>query len=142
MPNTFKILSKWRNFAKSGHTDCSALGPQNETSIRTHFFAQPRCSVMISVTRLGNLLDLGNFLKPLATIILPESPTFLGNYCKGVKINHFSFEIFFGQLLLKFGDFFWSHWPRCSVMMHSDWFKNSHVTWNIQSGHFLSVNHS
>ena len=29
---------------------------------------------------------LGNFLKALATINLPKSPTFLGNFCKGVKI--------------------------------------------------------
>ena len=32
---------------------------------------------------------LGNFLKDLATINLPKSPTFLGNFCKGVKIYHF-----------------------------------------------------
>ena len=32
---------------------------------------------------------LGNFSKPLATINLPKSPTFLGNFCKGVKIYHF-----------------------------------------------------
>ena len=32
---------------------------------------------------------LGNFLKPLATINLPKSPTFLGNFCEVVKINHF-----------------------------------------------------
>ena len=36
-----------------------------------------------SVTRLGLC---GKFLKPLATIILPKSTTFLGNFCKGVKI--------------------------------------------------------
>ena len=53
---------------------------------------------------------LGNFLKPLATNNLPKSPTFLGNFCKGVKIFNFSSEIIFRQLLLKFGDFFWSHW--------------------------------
>ena len=41
----------------------------------------------------------GNFLKPLATINLPQSPSFLGNFCKGVKINQFSCEIIFGQLL-------------------------------------------
>ena len=40
-------------------------------------------SVGISVTRLGK------FLKPLATINLPISPTFLGNFWKGVKIYHF-----------------------------------------------------
>ena len=49
--------------------------------------------IIDSVTRLG---DLGSFLKPLATIRLPKSPTFLGNFCKGV---YFSIEIIFGQLL-------------------------------------------
>ena len=49
-----------------------------------------------SVTRLSDLLD--NFLKPLATINLPKSATFLGNFCKGVKINHFYSEIIFEQL--------------------------------------------
>ena len=52
-----------------------------------------------SVTRLGDFWTLGNFLKPLATINLPKSPTFLGIFCKGVKIYHFSSEIIFGQLL-------------------------------------------
>ena len=42
---------------------------------------------------------LGNFLKPLATIDLPKFPTFLGIFCKGVKIYHLSSEIIFGQLL-------------------------------------------
>ena len=46
---------------------------------------------------------LGNFSKPLATIILPKSPTLLGNFCKGVKI--LSSEVIFGQLLQAFGDF-------------------------------------
>ena len=39
-----------------------------------------------SVTRLGNYLTLGNFLKPLATINLSKSATFLGNFCTVVKI--------------------------------------------------------
>ena len=34
-----------------------------------------------------------------ATINLPKYPTFLGNFCKGVKIFNFSSEIIFGQLL-------------------------------------------
>ena len=53
-----------------------------------------------SVTRLGN------FSKPLATISLPKSLAFLGNFCKGVKVYHFSIEIIFGQLLQTFGDFY------------------------------------
>ena len=48
---------------------------------------------------------LGHFLKPLATINLPNSPTFLSIFCKVVKKYHFSSEIIFEQLLLTFGDF-------------------------------------
>ena len=48
---------------------------------------------------------LGNFSKSAATISLPKSPTFLGNYCKGVKILNFSSEIIFRQLLQTFGNF-------------------------------------
>ena len=58
-----------------------------------------------SVTRLGNFYTLSNFLKHVAKIILFESPTFLGNFCKGVKIFHFSSEIIFGHLLQTFGNF-------------------------------------
>ena len=53
-------------------------------------------------------LTLDNCLKSLATIKLPKSPTFLGNFCKGVKSYHFSSEIIFRQLLQAFGDSFWS----------------------------------
>ena len=42
---------------------------------------------------------LGNFSKPLATINLPKSLTFLGNFYKGVNIFNFPSEIIFGQLL-------------------------------------------
>ena len=63
---------------------------------------------------------LGNFLKPLAAINLPKSPTFLVNFCKGVKIYHFSSEIIFGQLLWTFGDFFWSHCLFSSFSRHID----------------------
>ena len=52
---------------------------------------------------------LGNFSQPLATFTLPKSPTFLRNFCKGVKIFNFSSEIIFGQLLQTFGDFFTGH---------------------------------
>ena len=49
---------------------------------------------------------LRNFLKTLILINLPKSSPFLGNFCKGVKIYHFSSEINFGQLLQTFCDFF------------------------------------
>ena len=50
--------------------------------------------------QIGQFIGLWTtFLKPLGAIKLPKSPTFLGNFCKGVKIDHFSSEIIFGQLL-------------------------------------------
>ena len=49
---------------------------------------------------------LVNFLNCLATIMLHKSHTFLVNFCKVVKINHFSTDIIFRQLLKTFGDFF------------------------------------
>ena len=64
-----------------------------------------------SVTRFSDLLDFGQLFKALATINLPQSPPFLGNFCKGVKIFNFYSETIFGQLLLTFGDFIWSHCP-------------------------------
>ena len=50
-----------------------------------------------SVTILCDLLHFGQLFQTL--------PTFLGNFCKGVKILHFSGEIVFGQLLSTFGNF-------------------------------------
>ena len=58
-----------------------------------------------SVTRVGDFLHFGQLYYPFATMNLPISLTFLGNFCKGVKIYHFSSEILFGQLLKTFGDF-------------------------------------
>ena len=60
-----------------------------------HFYAS---HVPYSVTRVGDFCTLGNFLKPFATMNLPKSPTFLGNFSKGAKIIHFSNEIIFGHL--------------------------------------------
>ena len=51
------------------------------------------------MTRLGDLLHFGLFTKPMATIILPKSPTFVGNFSKGLEIFHNSSEIIFGQLI-------------------------------------------
>ena len=59
------------------------------------------------MTRSGDLLDFGQLFQAFGnTIDLPKSPTFLGNFCKGVKNLSFSSEINFRQLLQTFGDFF------------------------------------
>ena len=58
--------------------------------------------VVNSVTRYGDFLDFGQFLKPLATINLPKSPTVLGNFCVCTKSFNFSSEIILG---IFYGDF-------------------------------------
>ena len=63
-----------------------------------------------SVTRLGNLMDFGQFLKPLATINLPKSPTFLGNFVKVSKSLIFVVKSFLGNFNRHFAIFYWSHW--------------------------------
>ena len=52
---------------------------------------------------------LGNHSKPVPTIILPKSPTLLGNFCKGVKIIHFSSEIIFRETFIDFWRFLFGH---------------------------------
>ena len=79
---------------------------QREHFVKKFFFNFLAQRVTNRVTRLGDFLPFGQLLKPLATINLAKSPTFLGNFCKGVKIYHFSSEINFGQLLWTFGDFY------------------------------------
>ena len=53
--------------------------------------------VLNSVTRLGDFLHFGQPFKASDSDYLPKSPTLLGNFCKGVKINFYWND--FGQLL-------------------------------------------
>ena len=66
------------------------------------------------MTRLGDLLDFGQVLKPLATINLPKSPIFLDNFCKGVKIYLFLAKSFLGNCYRHLAIFIWSHWLESS----------------------------
>ena len=61
------------------------------------------------VGQIGQFLHFGQLFKASGHNYLPQMPTLLGNFCKGVKIIHFSFEIIFGQLLQTFGNFFTGH---------------------------------
>ena len=58
-----------------------------------------------SVTRVGNLLKFGQLFKACGNKNFAQSSTFLGNFCKVVKIFNFSIKIIFGQLSQTFGDF-------------------------------------
>ena len=73
-------------------------GPQDGRA-RRKMGKEELLDTLPSVTRLGDLWPLGKILKPLATINLPKYHKFLGNFCNGVKIYHFSSEIILGQLL-------------------------------------------
>ena len=52
---------------------------------------------------------LGNFLKPLTTINLPQSPTLLDNFCKGVKILNFFQQNHFWETLIDIWERFTGH---------------------------------
>ena len=57
----------------------------------------------------------GNFLKPLATINLPKSPPFLGNFCKVSKSFIFLVKPFLGYFYRHLAIFNWSHWAGALV---------------------------
>ena len=75
---------------------------------------------MVSVTRMGDLLDFGQLFKPLAALNWPKSSTFLGNFCKGVKIYQSSSEIILGNFDRHLAIFFWSHCRHMSQRL-LDW---------------------
>ena len=83
------------------------IGPSDSCSV----FDKPKNIMQLTHCKhdWAIFCTLGNFLMPLATINLAKSPTFLGNFCKVVKIYHICSGIIFGQLLWTFGNFFWSH---------------------------------
>ena len=58
---------------------------------------------------------LGSFLKPLATINWPKYPTFLGKFCKGVKIFNFSSEIHFWATFIDIRRFLSGHTGRNQI---------------------------
>ena len=65
---------------------------------------------LTSVTRLGDFCTLGNFLKPLATINLPQSSPFLGIFVKVSKSFIFLVKSFLGNFYRHLAIFIWSHW--------------------------------
>ena len=56
-------------------------------------------TIIISVTRLGDLLHFGQLFKACGDNYFSQIAQVLGPFCKGVKIFHFSSGIIFGQFL-------------------------------------------
>ena len=100
LPNSFIIVPKWRNFAKSGHTAASVgrqLLDNPKVVLHTRIFD--------TIFGMGSVWPdraicwtLGKFLKPMATINLHKFLTFMGNFwCQNLS--------FLGNLFYTFGDF-------------------------------------
>ena len=78
-----------------------------ETHLTKHEHSINEPFVCLQCDQIGRFFALWATIQtPVATNILPKLPTLLGNFCKGVKIIHFSIAIIFGQLLQTFGDFY------------------------------------
>ena len=73
---------------------------------KTKIFLPPFILMSNSVTRLGDILDFGQVLKPLATINLPKSPTFLGNFVKVSKSIIFPVKSFLDNFYGHLANFF------------------------------------
>ena len=70
------------------------MGKLNEMTKSAYYEMKALCFFKSNLAamwpELATFWTLGNFSKPLATSYLPNSPTFLGIFCKGVKIFKFS----------------------------------------------------
>ena len=61
-----------------------------------------------------------------STINLPKAYTFLGKFCKGVQIIHFSSEIILGNFYRHLAIFIWSHWSPIPLDLHPKWMDLQH----------------
>ena len=64
------------------------------------------------MTRLGEILLFVQAFKAVGSNYLPQWPSLLGNFSKGVKIIHVSSEFIFGQLYRRFLAIFSGHTGR------------------------------
>ena len=81
------------NLQTYNETECS-IKIEPKTSF-VFYFMMFRCSNLEVWPDWAIYWTFGHFSKPLGILILPKTPTFLGNFCKGVKIFNFSSEIIF-----------------------------------------------
>ena len=79
--------------------------------------------------QIGQFIGIwATFSKPLATMSLHKSPTFFGNFCKGVKIFNFSSKIDYWTTFIDIWRLFTGHtgWHQVSrgrilIQLESDW---------------------
>ena len=101
-----------RNPSNFRYWDSKSIPPDHTSLQLTNFYTKVHLlsSKVDSVTRSGNFCTFSNFLKPLGTINLPKSPTFLGNFLKVSKSIIFLVKSFLGNFYTQLAIFIWSHW--------------------------------
>ena len=65
--------------------------------------------IIVSVTRLGDLLDFGQLFKTLWQQLFAQISHILRQFCKGVKIYHFSTDIIYWATFIDIWQFFSGH---------------------------------
>ena len=98
----WKMMSANESFPISSN---NTITPQTRNWTRGYYPFITAHTHTVSVTRLGDFLLFGQLFKAGGKNYLAQIAHILGNFCKGVKIFHFSSAIIFGQLLWRFGDF-------------------------------------
>ena len=97
---------------KRGKNATEALKLKNEILIFWRDANDDGCSV----TRFIDFCTLGNFSKPVATIILPKPPTFKAIFVKLSKSFIFLVKSFLGNFYRHLANFYWSHWTDASLL--------------------------
>ena len=90
-------------------------------------------SLSPSVTRLGDLLHFGQLFQACGSTYFGQIAHIFGNFCKGVKIFHFSNGFILGNFYRHLATFYWSH---CSHPLYLG-ICTTHTTNDIQVGIIL-----
>ena len=73
-----------------------------------------------SVTRLRDLLHFGQLFKACGGNYFAQITHIFRQFCKGVKIFHFSSGIIFGNFFSHWVNFYWSHCPQILTFLDSN----------------------
>ena len=83
--------------------------PHTSAVMATHLYLLPQCVCQSVWPDWAIYCTLGNFSKPMATIILSKLPTFLGNFLKQSKSFIFLVKSFLGNFYKNLATFYWLH---------------------------------
>ena len=107
-PPSSSLSTSSRSETRFRMLDPSSASSQTKVRYETRYCMRPKVEPVWP--DWGDLLDFGKFLKPLATLNLPKSPTFLGIFVKVSKSIIFLVKQFLGDFYRHLAIFFWSLW--------------------------------